>query len=325
MDEATEAAATATEEQRTPLVFPKPTTQLDFTERLKKIRRGDWDVTSDIPGFFARESSQELREAALSQLDLLSQRDRLIIGLDCQTDWEDLIIYLKTTNSNLLEKALGNYLFQTNCLLILPALRFAIKLTSCHKHGSISGDDDKIIKVIYNRIKHGNFGFYDWTISDKAKQLHKTQYLDGLFGILPEIKPVLQAMLNKLFHFHGIFYPNDGLRIDYDSRDFIQVERALKIIIGQRQYDTSFLPFIKKMTVMHRDLFKEIRSQVRHNRGQIGSFGNTDYNILEVSADQGILNETLGLLEKADQELLKNGEKLRQDRLREYEEDFEKK
>ncbi len=253
-----------------------------------------------LPYFFSKYNAYELREAAINGFNTYS--DLMTFNQEECDEWEDLIVFLRDNERRhyecLYPKVLAGYVMRSSSLANLRAIRFALALLE-GKHEVLMAGDNHIVKTICSRLNRG-LHFDARTPDPQIKRLGIILQLDGLFGVLPEIKKLLEAMLNSIFHYSGIFRKEEALRIDYNPEDFIQVERALKIILRERHFDLSFLPLIEKMTFMHKEKCKAERAKVKADTELC------DINHLMFPKNQATLDESLRLLRQSHHDHLIN-------------------
>lgn len=299
----------ATPDTRTPRTF-KPSFNHD--QYLAAIRKRSCGGIY-IPDFFSEHESYELREAAIERFSSLENN---WIPVSALADWENLIRFLKESesgkfNNRLFPKVLNAYLFKAGTLLVVHAMRFAISLLE-GKRGILVGDDSEVVKLICGYIKNNkirlDLGSY---ANPEIREFSKQFCLDGWFGVVPELKLVLQTMLNKIFDWKSIYYEqSENPRVYYHESDFIQVRRALEIIIHERLCNTDLLPFVEKMAILHREKLKELRRK----KTDLGSYGDEDGNSLFFyPANQAFLDEAVRLLRQAQRYNTQNGAARRQE------------
>ena len=271
-----------------------------------------------LPYVFSKYGSYEAREAIIDAFNACSNTI-LITNPDEECDeWEDLIFFLKKQasgsskrNWSLFIKVLSGYLFRSGGLAKLRALRFAIGFTGID-YTMISGSDQAIAKLIVGCLKQRLF-FESHPLDPETIALKTLFELNGLFCILREIKPLLQMMLECLFDDNDIKEIRLSPRIWYDSEDFIQVERALKIILAERAYDTDFLLFIEKMATAHKAYCRKIKeNQFAPQKEK--SAGPWFYD-----KNQAVLDSSVRLMRLAAKDNAKHGLARRQEVLKRYE------
>lgn len=293
----------ATPETRTPRTF-KPS--LNHDQYLAAIKQKACEGIY-IPEFFSEHESYELREAAIERFSSLENN---WIPVSAQADWEDLIRFLKKSemgnfSARLFPKVLNAYLFKAGTLLVVHAMRFTISLLE-GKRGILVGDDKEIVKLICGYIKNNkispNFSSH---ANPKIREFSKQFCLDGWFGVMPELKLVLQAMLNEIFEWRSIpIEQSENPRVYYHEGDFVQVRRALEIIIHERLYNTDFLPFVEKMAILHREKIKVLRREKADPESSCDGDGNS---LFFYPTNQAFLDEAVRLLRQAQKYNAQNG------------------
>lgn len=266
-----------------------------------------------LPYMFATYSSYELREAFINAFN---NHTSYVIHTDDECiQWEKLILFLKKNErlhrENLYPKVLAGYVLRSDSLANLRAIRFALSLLA-GKHGVLMLGDNHIVKTICCRISRGIY-FSPIERNSRLKSLGITQQLNGLFGVLPEIKYLLEAMLNSIFNSSGIFRKEAELMIDYRPEDFIQIERAINIILRERRFDTTSLPLIEKMTVLHKQKYKLQRTNVKACTELCAG-----YEGLSFAKNQAFLDEALRLLRQSYSDSLINGATRREEIIAKY-------
>lgn len=269
----------------------------DYTESF--IDHGEF---LKIPYMFSKHSAYELRDAFI---DAFNKHSTYCISEDDEcADWEKLIKFLMETERTvcgkiLFYKVLGAYVSRSGWLSAFRAIRFAISLLK-GKHGVLLSLDNQIVKIIFGRLNKG-LHIDTYNRDPKIKFVGRKMALEGLFAVLPEIEPLLQAMLNSLFKYTSILTNEETPAVDYSPEDFVQVERALKIILREQQHDTSFRPFIEKMAQLHKERFKKLS---RHE-AMLQTAKQDPWSHVK---NQAILDETVRVLRLAAKDNALNGE-----------------
>lgn len=304
-----------TETPRVPKTFRATFSHEDKLQLIKDSMYGETRIS--IPDFFSRYDTHELRASIIKKFNFPG--GNIFIDESQRFDWEDLIIFLRQESYGTFEPALWpevltGYLHRANVLLCLPAMRFAIGLLE-GKYGCLMSGDAKIVKIICAALNKGvayNSGLHWDTRSShpQVRVLSRRFMLDGLFGVLPEIVPVLQMMLNELFNSSDIMSKVKQPRVDYCQEAFTQIERALKIIHREQSFNTAFLPHIEMMATAHRARVKEIRITGNGDR----SYGDLWF----YPKNQIVLDESVKFLRRAAKDNAVHGAARRQEVIDNY-------
>ncbi|MFA6526099.1 MAG: hypothetical protein WCT26_01645 [Candidatus Buchananbacteria bacterium] len=301
------------DEQETRKPFPETFKHNAFLDELKNERFHG----TNIPDFFRQHNSFELRKIMIDMFSRSS--DTFQIHSDAQADWEELLTFLMKESEgrygegnydggNLFLDVLSAYIFKADTLLIIPAMRFAINSIG-EKYGHFRRNDNEIVKLLCGYINKGYIKLDLTHHSPEIRELSKTFCLEGWFGALPEIKPIIQMMLNELFDFGSIIHQSEDLKIRYDQSGFVQVRRAIDIILRERHYNTDFLSFVEKMAILHKEKLKTSRAGINFSSNM-----DRDRNpLLFYPTNQAILDETVRLLRQAQKDNIKNGATRRQE------------
>jgi len=252
--------------------------------------------------YFKEHGSYELREAAINQFNSSEQT----IYASEQADWEALILFLKEQESrradrDLYPKVLTAYLFKADKALIWRAMRFAIGLLEI-KHGTLTIGDPELIKIIFGRLKKG-FGFDCYERNSELREINRQYCLNGLFAVLPEIVPVLEAMLNAIYNSIDIVREEACPKIKYGWNSFVQIERALRLIVRESEFNTDFLPTIEKIALTHREKLRASR-KANNNDDEDGNLREDPFFYVK---SQAALDEAVRLLRRAQIDNIKNG------------------
>ncbi|MFA5021401.1 MAG: hypothetical protein WC517_05110, partial [Patescibacteria group bacterium] len=245
----------ATEGQKPQQTFPPSYSHAQHLEDLSGIH---YMPHFRVIDYFREHGSYELREAAINQFNSSEQT----IYASEQADWEAMILFLKEqeyrrADRNLYPKVLTAYLFKADNSLIWRALRFAIKLLE-EKYRALMIGNPELIKIIFGRLKKG-LGVNSHEHDPELREIYRQYRLNGLFAVLPEIIPVLGSMLDTIYNPIDIANEKYTPEIDYGWNGFVQVERALRLILKEKEYNLDFLPTIEKMALAHKEKLKRSR------------------------------------------------------------------
>ena len=188
----------------------------------------------------------EIRQACLKRLKEMDREEQCLVGHNDDADQYENIIrqlagYKLKADDDFFERFLELYLFRGHDRYVVRALKFAISL--------IKDDIAKIklrwiSKAVCGRLSKGLNACYD----------SEGNLVISTYELIPSLKSFLEELLAAL---ECSFQKSEDLTKEkpheYWPTDWVLAERALRVIVGFREQDQSFLPAVERLIKLHHD------------------------------------------------------------------------
>lgn len=261
----------------------------------------------NIPHFFTTHNSYEERLMILRSLQKYANRswsrDRIykVRTLQDIENWQQLINFLMTTSSfELIQEAISAFMFTATSGVIVNALKIVIEIALNKPLYR-----DSIMKPLLSRLLRFELEsprYYSDDVNDVYYDNYRIWHTEGLFVLFPEIKQFIEITLKPFQDEQSIA---EGV-IKYDTKCVMNAERAIRLILHERDIDVSQLPLLMEVAQKHRQLINVMRTQANQRlecpEGSIMEPITADF--LSSIKIQAVFDEAIKLMKRAQKTVL---------------------